>query len=166
MNTLSVPIVQFERIFFSAIEPLSNYFIDSESVTLTVVRSGDINATFGIEYYIIDGQIPDSGGDNETVRGADTFLNGVSKKQISIPLKAYRNTSNDTFLTVILSQIVGPTIAKVGENFTAVIHIKNKQVTEPLLPGIPVIVNKGFALRKWISQESPLRCIMVRLVQP
>ncbi len=159
-----MPIIQFERTIFSAVEPLSNYFIDSKSVILTFVRSGDMNAIVAIEYFVIDGKVEDSGSGNQTVHGLETFLSGATKKQISIRLKADRSTSNDTFLTVILSEIEGPTIAKVGKNRSAVIQIKNREVNEPLLPGIPLITNEGSSPMDWISQASPLHCIMVCFV--
>ncbi len=160
-HPFSVPTVQFETVSASTVEPLSNYFIDSESVNLTLVRTGDSNPIVAIEYYLIEGQV--DGGDltNETVDGIETFLGGVIEKQISIPLKANRSSSDDTVLTVLLSEIAGPTIAKVGKSRSLTIQIKNRKVVEPLLPGIPVIVNRGSTSRKGISHKSPLHCVMV-----
>ncbi len=159
----SVPTIEFESKIFSADEPISNYLIDSKSLLLTIVRSGDVNTNVGIKYHIIDGEL-DSGSENQTVHGLVTFLRGVSKKQISIPLKADRSTNNDTFLTVILSKIEGPAIAKIGKNQTANIQIKNREIAEPLLPGYPIVVNNGSTIRDRISHASPLHCIMVRLI--
>ncbi len=160
-HPLSVPTVQFDTASASTVEPLSNYFIDSESVSVTIVRTGDSNPIVAIEYFLIKDQLDCGDLTNETVDGIETFLMGVTEKQISIPLKANRSSSDDTVLIVLLCEIAGPTIAKIGKSRSLTIRIKNRKVAEPLLPGVPVIINRGSTSRNGISHKSPLHCVMV-----
>ena len=74
MHTPIVPIVQFTKQRLSATEPLSDYFIDSKSVVVTLVRTGDTELIVAVQYSLIDGTAV-GGVDytNHTVHGIITF---------------------------------------------------------------------------------------------
>ena len=159
--------MEFHDPYTEALEPLSNFDIDKITVTLTLVRSGDLSYSTAVMYGI--SSYPPSQMFSSVNREA-VFSPNEDRTNITIDLRANYESNDNQQITVTLIHGSERVLdaqnvpARIGDAAVAVIVITNRAYQGPFFPGLPTLENEEEPRDSQVLYyDQPLLCVTVSL---
>ena len=147
------------------LEPLSNFDIDKTTVTMTLVRTGDLSYTTSVMY-----EVREQDSQATISEGVVVFNRNETQKEIEIVLRANHGRDEEPSLIVQLfnGRLLGDATVpvRVGTHYRAEIVIINREYGGPFFPDLPIVENVGEAMiaggeSHTLYYDQPLLCITV-----
>ena len=164
------PMVQFTSSCRHVSEPLSNSVLDRSTLTLHLVRSGDISLPSNVTYAAID-ESAKAGEDFDLTSGMITFTQGQNTSELVIVILANHKRRYNTSFAVELSSMTSDLTTTIGTNNSVAVLIEDVGVSGPYFPVLPQLCNvaEGGGVEACAPQQLyfdlPLTCITVSVTR-